>query len=99
MANPESAPKIDWDYYKARVPVQGMVDDFRKKYEALNIPYPSDNVTPQIDQQEKEAVSNCYPFKSVIKICYDFGYLSELMLSAEGGTRICEAVQCPNCWL
>jgi F-type H+-transporting ATPase subunit d len=58
MANPESAPKIDWEYYKACVPVPGMVDDYRKKYEALNIPYPSDNVTPQIEQQERETVSN-----------------------------------------
>jgi len=58
MANPESAPKINWEYYKAHIPIQGMVDDFRKKYEALNIPYPSDNVTPQIEQQEREAVSN-----------------------------------------
>lgn len=58
MASPESSPKIDWEYFKAHIPIQGMVDDFRKKYEALNIPYPSDNVTPQIEQQEREAVSN-----------------------------------------
>jgi hypothetical protein len=58
MANPETAPKIDWDYYKARIPVQGMVEDFRKKYGALNIPYPADNVTPQIEQQENQSVSS-----------------------------------------
>lgn len=78
MANPETAPKIDWDYYKTRVPVQGMVDNFRKKYESLSISYPSDNVTPQIDQQEKEAVSNCYAFQSIVEICYDLCDLSEL---------------------
>lgn len=62
MANPESAPKIDWEYYKAHIPLQGMVDDFRKKYEALNIPYPSDNVTPQIEQQEREALKEVQGF-------------------------------------
>lgn len=67
MANPETSPKIDWDYYKARVPVQGMVDDFRKKYESVNIPYPTDNVTPQIDQQEKQAVSS-FTFGSAVEI-------------------------------
>lgn len=99
MAYPEAAPKINWGYYTTHVPIQGMVDDFRKKYEALNIPYPSDNVTPQIDQQEKEAVSNCYTFKIAIEICYDICLLIQIMLSAEGGTRIREAVRCPNCWL
>lgn len=77
MANPESAPKIDWDNYKSRVPVQGMVDDFRKKYESLSIPYPSDNVTPQIDQQEKETVSSCCSFKSVIEMYEHHCYWSE----------------------
>ncbi|KDR17560.1 ATP synthase subunit d, mitochondrial [Zootermopsis nevadensis] len=62
MAYPEAAPKINWGYYTTHVPIQGMVDDFRKKYEALNIPYPSDNVTPQIDQQEKEALKEVQEF-------------------------------------
>lgn len=68
MANPESAPKINWEYYKAHIPIQGMVDDFRKKYEALNIPYPSDNVTPQIEQQEREAVSNWCTLQWIVEI-------------------------------
>jgi F-type H+-transporting ATPase subunit d len=67
MANPETAPKIDWAYYRGRIPVQGMVDDFRKKYESLNIPYPIDNVTPQIDQQENQTVSSC-TFGSAVEI-------------------------------
>lgn len=67
MANPETAPKIDWGYYKVRIPVQGMVDDFRKKYESQNIPYPTDNVTPQIEQQEKQSVSS-FTFGSAVEI-------------------------------
>ncbi|XP_046992942.1 ATP synthase subunit d, mitochondrial [Schistocerca americana] len=54
LANPENPPKIDWTYYKTRVPLKTMVDDFQKQYEALKVPYPADNVTPQIEAQEKE---------------------------------------------
>lgn len=54
---PENAPKIDWSFYKSRVPVAGMVDNFQKQYEAFKIPYPADNVTAQIAEQEKAAVS------------------------------------------
>ncbi|KAF4520383.1 hypothetical protein B566_EDAN012888 [Ephemera danica] len=35
LANPETAPKIDWAYYKARVAVSGMVDSFQKQYDAV----------------------------------------------------------------
>ena len=57
MANPENPPKIDWAYYKARVPLAGMVDDFQKKYDGLQIPFPADTVTAQIEQQAKDVVS------------------------------------------
>ncbi|XP_017773779.1 PREDICTED: ATP synthase subunit d, mitochondrial [Nicrophorus vespilloides] len=63
MANPESAPAIDWAFYKAKVPVAGMVDDFQKQYTALNIPYPPDNVSGQIDTLEKEIKSDIAKFK------------------------------------
>jgi F-type H+-transporting ATPase subunit d len=57
MANPEAAPKIDWSYYKSRVAVPGMVDNFQKQYEALKIPYPADTVTPQVEALAKKGVS------------------------------------------
>ncbi|KAJ9576997.1 hypothetical protein L9F63_006434 [Diploptera punctata] len=62
MANPEKPPKIDWAFYKAHVPVAGMVDDFQKKFDALQIPFPADNVTPLIDQQEKEVMKSVEEF-------------------------------------
>merc|ERR1712029_788930 len=46
---PESAPKLDFATYKSKIAVAGMVDDFAKKYEALEIPYPKDNVTASLD--------------------------------------------------
>merc|ERR1712018_892887 len=48
---PDKAPAIDFNSYKSKIAVAGMVDDFQKKYEALDIPYPKDNLTATIDQQ------------------------------------------------
>merc|ERR1712186_84193 len=50
-ALPEAAPKIDFDAYRSKISVAGMVDDFQKKYEALQIPYPKDNATAALDAQ------------------------------------------------
>merc|ERR1712117_597816 len=50
-ALPEAAPKIDFEVYRSRIAVPGMVDDFQKKYEALQIPYPKDNATAALDAQ------------------------------------------------
>merc|ERR1712223_1521011 len=50
-ALPEAAPKIDFAAYKSKVAVDGMVDEFQKKYEALQIPYPKDNATAALDSQ------------------------------------------------
>merc|ERR1712210_432112 len=50
-ALPAAAPKIDFETYKSKVAVAGMVDDFQKKYEALDIPYPADNVSASLDTQ------------------------------------------------
>lgn len=50
-ALPANLPKIDWAHYKAKIPVAGMVDDFQKKYEGLQIPYPKDSLTSNIDAQ------------------------------------------------
>merc|ERR1711990_448602 len=50
-SHPEAAPKIDFDAYRSKIAVAGMVDDFQKKYEALVIPYPKDNATAALDAQ------------------------------------------------
>ncbi|XP_030767071.1 ATP synthase subunit d, mitochondrial [Sitophilus oryzae] len=63
LAQPESPPAIDWSYYKQHVPVAGMVDDFQKQYTALNIPFPPDTVSKQIDAQEKEIKADIEKFK------------------------------------
>merc|ERR1712241_538004 len=48
---PEAAPKIDFAIYKSKIAVPGMVDEFQKKYEALQVPYPKDNASAALDSQ------------------------------------------------
>ncbi|KAL1129270.1 hypothetical protein AAG570_013799 [Ranatra chinensis] len=63
MANPEEPPKLNWAFYKKYVPIPNMVDTFQKQYEALKVPYPADNVSTQIDAQEKECNMAIEKFK------------------------------------
>ncbi|XP_050301499.1 ATP synthase subunit d, mitochondrial [Anthonomus grandis grandis] len=64
MSLPEKPPAINWDFYKQKVPVAGMVDEFKNKYSALNIPFPPDNVSGQIDAQEKAIKADIEKFKA-----------------------------------
>lgn len=56
MANPESSPQINWDYYKKNVTTPGLVEKFKKEYESLTIPFPADKYTSLIDNEEKQMV-------------------------------------------
>ncbi|CAH1155320.1 unnamed protein product [Phaedon cochleariae] len=64
LANPEQPPAIDWSFYKSKVPIAGMVDEFQKQYSALKIPFPADTVSSLIDAQEKEIKSDIEKFKT-----------------------------------
>ncbi|CAG7723405.1 unnamed protein product [Allacma fusca] len=61
-ANPAEAPKIDWAAYKGKVPIPGLVDAFKKQYEAFQIPYPPDSLSAQIAEQEKQALAETKQF-------------------------------------
>ncbi|KAF7649747.1 hypothetical protein LDENG_00136900, partial [Lucifuga dentata] len=52
---PETPAAIDWSYYKSAVAKAGMVDEFEKKFMALQIPEPVDTQTAAISSQEAEA--------------------------------------------
>lgn len=56
MANPESSPQLNWDYYKKNVTTPGLVEKFKKDYESLTIPFPADKYTSLIDSEEKQVV-------------------------------------------
>ena len=46
---PEKPSAIDWAYSKANVVKPGLMDDFEKKFNALNVPIPEDKYTAQVD--------------------------------------------------
>ncbi|XP_020510574.1 ATP synthase subunit d, mitochondrial [Labrus bergylta] len=52
---PESPTTIDWSHYRAAVARAGMVDEFEKKFKALQIPQPVDTQTSAITAQEAES--------------------------------------------
>ncbi|XP_040891126.1 ATP synthase subunit d, mitochondrial-like [Toxotes jaculatrix] len=52
---PETPVAIDWSYYRTTVAKAGMVDEFEKKFKALQIPQPVDTQTSAINAQEAEA--------------------------------------------
>ncbi|XP_029362264.1 ATP synthase peripheral stalk subunit d, mitochondrial [Echeneis naucrates] len=52
---PETPAAIDWNFYRSAVAKAGMVDEFEKKFKALQIPQPTDTQTNAINAQEAEA--------------------------------------------
>lgn len=52
---PADKPAIDWARFGKTVPTPGLVDKFRKEYEALKVPYPSDTEGWHglVDEQQK----------------------------------------------
>lgn len=59
-ALPENPPKIDWASYKAKIPVAGLVDQFQKQYEALQIPFPADTESAKINEDEKKLLAEAH---------------------------------------
>jgi len=64
FANPESPSKIDFNVYRQRLPNPKMADEFEAKYKAIQIPYPKDTVSSQIDAQAKEGEAAMAAFKA-----------------------------------
>ena len=55
-ALPASLPAINWSQYE-KIPVAGMVADFKKQLEGLTVPYPQDSYTAKVDELQKTTVS------------------------------------------
>ncbi|XP_055344721.1 ATP synthase subunit d, mitochondrial-like [Paramacrobiotus metropolitanus] len=62
MAHPESQPAIDWGYYASRIPNTQLVEEMKRSYEALKVPFPADTRTKEIDQQEQETIKAVQEF-------------------------------------
>ncbi|XP_068583779.1 ATP synthase subunit d, mitochondrial [Cebidichthys violaceus] len=52
---PEAPAAIDWSLYRSTVAKAGMVEEFEKKFKALQIPEPTDTQTSAITAQEAES--------------------------------------------
>lgn len=66
LANPEKPPQIDWSFYKSKVPIAGLVDQFQKAYSDLKVPYPAipSTVSSQLDSLEQTTKQDIVKFKS-----------------------------------
>lgn len=66
MANPENPPQLDWSFYKSKIPVAGLVDQFQKAYSEVKVPYPSvpSSVNSQLDSLEQTTKQDIVKFKS-----------------------------------
>lgn len=56
LASPAEPLKIDWAAYKNKIAVPGMVDNFEKSYNAVQIPYPEDKYTAAVEKYGCETV-------------------------------------------
>uniref|UniRef100_A0A1W7RJ77 ATP synthase subunit d, mitochondrial n=1 Tax=Agkistrodon contortrix contortrix TaxID=8713 RepID=A0A1W7RJ77_AGKCO len=59
---PETPPAIDWTFYRTAVANSTLVDEFEKKFKALQIPLPADTEMAKISTQEKESDKNVADF-------------------------------------
>ncbi|KAK3864725.1 hypothetical protein Pcinc_029609 [Petrolisthes cinctipes] len=62
LTAPENLPKIDFNAYKARIAVPGMVEEFQKKYEAIEVPYPADTYSAQITEVQNATTAETQEF-------------------------------------
>lgn len=64
---PEAIPAINWAVYEGKIPVAGMLENFKKSYGALTIPYPEDKCSAAIDAEETEAMKEAVEFMAVCR--------------------------------
>jgi len=48
---PESIPQINWAQYESKVAVPGLVENFKKAYAGVTVPYPTDKYSTAIDTE------------------------------------------------
>lgn len=51
LSNPEKPPEINWAEYQKSVPVEGLVEKFKSQYQSLQVPFPQDTLSTEIDAQ------------------------------------------------
>ncbi|XP_065066369.1 ATP synthase subunit d, mitochondrial-like [Rhopilema esculentum] len=51
---PDKPPTIDWDFFAKTIAKPGLVETFKKQYEALSVPYPKDTESVKIEAHKAE---------------------------------------------
>jgi len=54
LSYPETAPQIDWSHYRKNLTDASVVDQLEAAYKALNIVYPKDTLSHEVDAQQKQ---------------------------------------------
>lgn len=67
QANPETPPKINWDYYRKALATPALADKFQKDYESYKVPFPADKYTSQIEAREKAVEKEIEDFRQKCK--------------------------------
>lgn len=52
----EKPEAINWDHYKQNISKSNLVEDFKKQFEALTIPYPNDTASSEIQALQSKTV-------------------------------------------
>ena len=62
-ALPESPPEINWAMFKKSISDAKLIDDFKKQYESVKIPYPVNTNEQKLSELDKMADSIIADFK------------------------------------
>lgn len=54
----EKPEPLNWDHYKRNISKLNFVEDFKKQFEAVSVPYPKDMATADIEADKIKMVSN-----------------------------------------
>lgn len=65
LSNPEKPADIDWSYYKSNIVNKDVVAKLEAAYKAVQVPYPKDNQSHLIDEQEKKAKADYEVFVQI----------------------------------
>lgn len=65
LSNPEKTPEVDFEGYKKQITNKAVVDQLQAAYKSVSVPYPPDNISGHVDDQEKRSVVEYQEFTKI----------------------------------